>query len=275
VKRVIVTADDFGLSREVNEAVELAHRDGILGAASLMVAGAAAADAVRRARELPTLRIGLHLVLVEGRAALPHAAIPALVDRDGWFGSDQTRRGLAYFFRPAVRRQLAAEIEAQFAAYAATGLPLDHADAHKHMHLHPTVARLMIAIGRRYGLRAIRVPGEPPSVLAACGTRPGLGARALHAWSRALRAQARRAGLTVPDQVFGIAWSGAVTAERLRRLAAQLPPGVSELYLHPARGGTRAGEAELAALLDPRVRDAFRAAGATFCSYADLAAPAG
>ena len=249
--------------------MELAHREGILGAASLMVAGAAAADAVQRARDLPTLRVGLHLVLVEGRAVLPHAAIPDLVDRNGWFGPNQWRRGFAYFFHPRIRRQLAAEIEAQFAAYAATGLPLDHADAHKHMHLHPTVARLMIAIGRRHGLRAIRVPAEPPSVLAACGTKPGIGARALHVWSGVLRRQARRAGLAIPDQVFGIAWSGAVTAGRLLTLAAQLPAGASEIYLHPARGPA-AGEAELAALLDPRVRAAFRAAGAMFCAYGDL-----
>lgn len=272
MKRVIVTADDFGISPAVNEAVERAHRQGILGAASLMVAGAAAADAVQRARAMPTLRVGLHLVLVEGRAVLPHAAIPDLVDRDGWFDANQWGRGFAYFFRPAVRRQLAAEIAAQFAAYAATGLPLDHADAHKHMHLHPTVARLMIAIGRRHGLRAIRVPAEPPSVLAACGSAPDLGARALYRWSRVLRWQARRADLAVADQVFGIAWSGAVNAMHLRQLAAHLPGGVSELYLHPSCAQP---EAELAALLDPRVAAAFREAGAAFSAYGELAASAG
>ena len=270
MKRVILTADDFGFSVAVNEAVEQAHREGILGAASLMVAGEAADDAVRRARAMPSLRVGLHLVLVEGRSVLPQNTIPGLVDRHQWFGSDQFRRGFSYFCRPALRRQLAAEIEAQFAAYAATGLALDHADAHKHMHLHPTVGRLLIDIGRAHGLRAIRVPAEPPAVLAACGERPGLGARALHAWSRVLRTQARRAGLTVPDQVFGIAWSGHMTAARLVRLAAHLPEGISEIYLHPATRKEGAAltlmsdyepQAELAALLDPQVWDAFRRAG--------------
>lgn len=276
MKRVILTADDFGLSLAVNEAVERAHRDGILGAASLMVVGEAAADAVRRARALPSLRVGLHLVLVEGRAVLPHAAIPDLVDRNGQFGSDQWRRGFAYFLRPGIREQLAAEIEAQFAAFAATGLALDHADAHKHMHLHPTVGRLLIAIGRAHGLKALRVPAEPPAVLAACGDRPGLGARALYAWSRVLRAQARRAGLTVADQVFGIAWSGHMTVPRLRRLFANLPDGLSEIYFHPAsRHDETLGAlmpeyehaAELSALLDPEMRDALRAARAVATTY--------
>ena len=106
-----------------------------------MVAGPAAADAVRRARAYPSLRVGLHLVVIEGPAVSAAAEIPGLVDADGQFPSDQLRLGLRYFFRPSVRRQLGAEIRAQFAAFAATGLTLDHANAHKHMHLHPTVAR--------------------------------------------------------------------------------------------------------------------------------------
>src|ERR1700692_2751157 len=171
MKSITFSADDFGLTESVNEAIERAHRDGVLQAASLMVAAPAAADAVRRARANPTLRVGLHLVVIEGPAALPHAAIPDLVDDAGQFPSNQLRLGLNYFFRPRVRRQLLAEIQAQFAAFAATGLTLDHANAHKHMHLHPTVGRLLIDIGREFGLRSVRIPAEPPTLLAACGTR--------------------------------------------------------------------------------------------------------
>ncbi len=201
-----------------------------------MVAGPAAADAVRRARALPSLRVGLHLVVIEGKAVLPQSDIPDLVDAAGQFPSDQLRLGIGYFCRPGVRRQLAAEIRAQFAAFAATGLPLDHANAHKHMHLHPTIGRLMIDIGRDFGLRAIRVPAEPPAVLAACGTRVGLGARALYHWTRLLRRQARAAGLATNDHCFGLAWSGHMTTPRVRRLLGVLPEGVSEIYFHPAAG---------------------------------------
>ena len=236
MKRVILTADDFGLTEQVNEAVELAHRQGALTHASLMVAGPAAADAVRRARALPGLRVGLHLVVIEGPAVLPPAEIPDLVDAAGQFPSDQLRLGFAYFCRPRVRRQLTAEIRAQFAAFAATGLTLDHANAHKHMHLHPTVGRLLIEIGREFGLPAIRVPAEPPAVLAACGTRVGLGYRALYHWTGLLRRQARAAGLATNDHCFGLAWSGHMTTERVQRLLAVLPDGVSEIYFHPAMG---------------------------------------
>jgi chitin disaccharide deacetylase len=258
---VTYTADDFGLTPSVNEAVERAHRAGVLHAASLMVAGPAAADAVRRARALPYLRVGLHLVLIEGPAMLPPADIPDLVDAQGWFPSDQLRLGINYALRPRVRRQLAAEIRAQFAAFAATGLPLAHADAHKHMHLHPVVGRLMLDIGRDFGLARVRVPAEPPAVLARCGTRVGPGAHALYHWTRVLRRQVRAAGMSTTDHCFGIAWSGHMTRERLHRLLAALPEGESEVYFHPAvaRDATLRRlmpdyqhEAELTALLKQR-----------------------
>jgi hopanoid biosynthesis associated protein HpnK len=261
-RRVVLTADDFGLSEGVNEAVERAHREGILGAASLMVAGPAAADAVGRARALPGLRVGLHLVVIEGPAVLPRAQIPDLVDRKGWFPSDQVGLGFRYFLWPGVRRQLAAEIRAQFAAFTATGLALDHADAHKHMHLHPTVGRLMIEIGREFGLTAVRVPREPVAVLAACGEKVGVGARALAAWTGLLGRRVRRAGMQAPDAVFGLAWSGQMTAARVRALAPHLPAGLSEVYFHPAAWREPLltalmpdyrQEAEFSALIDPAV----------------------
>jgi hopanoid biosynthesis associated protein HpnK len=206
----------------------------MLNAASLMVTGPAAADAVRRARALPGLRVGLHLVVVEGRAVLPPEAIPDLLDAQNHFPADQFRLGIRYFFHPLVRQQLAREIRAQFAAFAATGLPLGHADAHKHMHLHPVVGRLMINIGREYGLQTIRVPAEPPWVLARCGARAGPGAHALYHWTRLLRRQAREAGLHTADYCFGLACSGHMTPDRLRRLQQEVPEGETEIYFHPA-----------------------------------------
>ena len=158
MKRLIVTGDDFGLALPVNEAIEVAHRDGILTAASLMVSGQAAADAVERARRLPTLRVGLHVVLVQGRPVLPPEKVPDLVGESGEFGARLVRAGFRFFFLPAVRRQLEAEIRAQFAAFRETGLALDHANGHSHMQLHPTVMALIIRVGREFGLRAVRVP---------------------------------------------------------------------------------------------------------------------
>jgi hopanoid biosynthesis associated protein HpnK len=177
--------------------------------------------------------------------------------------SRPTSCGWAWRISSALRRQLAAEIRAQFAAFAATGLALDHANAHKHMHLHPTIGRLMIGIGRAFGLRAVRVPAEPPAVIARCGTPTGPAAHLLYRWTGLLRRQALRAGMAVDDHCFGLAWSGHMTADRLRRLAPLLPDGRSELYFHPATHRDALlrrlmpdyeHEAELAALLDHGIR---------------------
>ncbi|GBQ96099.1 hopanoid biosynthesis-associated protein HpnK [Gluconacetobacter liquefaciens] len=264
MKQVIISADDFGLSEEVNEAIEIAHRDGLLSTASLMVAGPAAEDAIARARRLPGLHVGLHLVVIEGPAILPPAEIPLLVDANGQFPSDQLDLGIRYFFRPDVRLQLAQEIEAQFAAFARTGLRLDHANAHKHMHLHPTVGRYLIESGLRHGLQAVRVPLEPPEPLIAAGTyNDSMGSAALRRWTGLLRHQARKAGLRTNDWCFGIAWSGHMTADRVAALAAHLPEGLSEIYFHPATAKdallqklmpTYDHQGELAALCSPGFR---------------------
>ena len=280
MKRLIVTADDFGASRQVNEAVEAAHRTGILTAASLMVAGGAADDAVARAKAMPSLRVGLHLVLVEGRPVLPPAEVPDLVDAGGHFRTDMARAGAAMFFLPHVRRQLAAEIEAQFAAFAATGLVLDHVNAHKHFHLHPTIASLMVRTGARYGARGARVPLEPQAVLARIEPRKASGVVALTApFARALRGRFRRAGIAAPDQVFGLAWSGAMTARRVHGLIENLPPGLSEIYTHPATGpypGAAPGyryAAELAALTDLRLPGLLAAGGIVRGGFGDFISP--
>ena len=275
MRQLIITADDFGLSEAVNEGVERAYREGVLNTASLMVAGPAAADAVRRARSMPDLRVGLHVVVVEGRAALP-GACPSLVDHTGWLPGDPLRAALHYALSSRARRQLRAEIAAQFRSFRGTGLPLDHANAHKHMHLHPIVGRMIIDVGAEFDLRAMRIPAEPPDVIAACGDKPGRGARALYRWTRVLRAQAVRAGLRVNDHVFGITWSGHMVAERLLTLATHLPSGLTEIYFHPAAGRDNRldtympdyeHEAELAALTSPLVRDALVRAGAVPATF--------
>ena len=169
------------------------------------------------------------------------------------------RAGVHFFFRPAVRRQLEAEIAAQFAAFAATGLPLDHVNAHKHFHLHPTIASLILKIGRRHGMRAARAPIEPRATLRKIEPVGGLDVAL--PWAKLVRRRLRRAGLAVPDQVFGLAWSGALNRDRLCGLLKHLPDGLTEIYAHPATApypGSAPGYAyadELAALTDPLARD--------------------
>jgi hopanoid biosynthesis associated protein HpnK len=266
------------LATEVNDAVEKAHTDGILTAASLMVGAAAAADAVRRAKRLPRLRVGLHLTLVEDRSVLPVRDIPDLIGEAGRFRSDLAAYGFAIMARPQVRRQLRAEIRAQFEAYRATGLPLDHVNAHQHYHLHPTVLGEILAIGSDYGMDALRVPVEPLSLLRAVEPTPRSPVAMLAApWASAMLRRVRKAGLTTADHVFGLAWSGAMTEERVAGLLERLPDGRTEIYTHPATSEDYEGAApgyrypeELAALLSRRCREAVQASGAEVGGYGDL-----
>lgn len=277
-RALVITADDFGAASAVNVAVEQAHAHGVLTAASLMVGGAAAADAVARARRLPALRVGLHLVLVEGWPISDPAAVPDLVGRDGRFRNDMVRLGLDIFARPSVRRQLAAEIRAQFAAFARTGLSLDHVNGHKHFHLHPTVAKLVAAVGGDFGEPAVRLPREPRAVLAAADPAAAPPVADVTApWSELAQRRLRRQGLRTPDQVFGLRWSGAMTAPRLAGLIRHLPEGLSEIYLHPAIRNDYCGAAagyryveEFRALLDPDVMAAAHRPGLVLGGFADF-----
>jgi chitin disaccharide deacetylase len=281
LRRLIVTADDFGAAREVNEAVEAAHLGGVLTAASLMISAPSAQDAIARARRMPSLRVGLHLVLVEGRPTLPASELTHLVNGDGLLRSDLTALGTVLAVNENARRQLAAEITAQFEAFRATGLQLDHCNAHKHFQLHPLVGRLMVAIGRRFGLRAARVPQEPVGVLRKIepGT-PRVAGLPTSPFAWLLRRRFRAAGLLAPDSTFGTQWSGRMTKERLCALLAHLPKGLSEIYLHPAAGpyvGSAPGyryRAEFDALLAPEVLAACRDGALQMGGFTDFLDPA-
>lgn len=283
MKHLIVTADDFGAAREVNDAVEAAHREGILTAASLMIAAPAAADAIARARRLPSLRVGLHVVLADGRPLLPPSAVSHLLDRDGRFRSNLTALGVAVACSRRTRGELAAEIAAQFAAFRDSGLKMDHCNAHKHLHLHPVIAELLVCIGRRFGMRAVRVPLEPVRVLRQVEPRTSRTSAALTVpFALILRRRLRAAGLLSADWLFGLRWSGQMTRGRLLGLIRNLPPGLSEIYLHPAtaafpgaaRGYSYASELEalLAADVVAACRDSTLRLGG-FSDFVDAASP--
>ena len=280
MRRLIVTADDFGSSPEVNQAVEMGHRQGILTSASLMVGAPAARDAVERARRLPNLHVGLHLAVVDAHPSLSPREVPGLLDPGGRLPTNLPAAGVRFFFLPAVRRELAREVRAQFESFRATGLTLDHVNAHHHMHLHPTVAELIVRVGRDFGLKAVRVPAEPAGILARAGDPPRslLGHRFVGWWASLLRARLRRAGLACNDHVFGLAWTGSVTEERVLRLIPHLPEGLSELFCHPATAaavatpsGSRPTE-ELRALTSPAVSRRLAEHEIRLVGFGDLAA---
>lgn len=271
MKRLIVTADDFGLSREVNEAVIRAHEEGILTCASLMVAAPAAEEAVSLAKRHPSLKVGLHLTLVQGECVLPPAEIPDLVGLDGRFSDEVTASGVRYFFSPHCRRQLRRECAAQVERFLETGLEMDHLNGHNHLHIHPVVLDAVLSLAGR-GVRAVRVPSQP---LRALPPSAAWTAALMAPWTARTRARVLRAGLCANDEMFGLFETGAMTEEAWLRLLPRLGPGSTEVYCHPAtddRGGVpgyRHAD-ELAALTSMRVRRAVEASGAVLSSFSDI-----
>ncbi len=288
MKRLIVTGDDFGASVAVNEAIEKAHKQGILNTASLMVGAPASKDAVARARAMPSLKVGLHLVVVRGRPVLPQSRVPGLVGNDGNFSSRLVLSGINFFFRPSVRRQLAAEIRAQFDLFAKTGLSLDHVNAHNHIHMHPTVMGLIVSIGADYGLAAIRLPHEPfrPSWKA---TGEGMVRRLandilLRPMIAAYRRFLDRHEISYNDHVFGMNDNGNMDRSHLLGFLANLPDGVSEIFSHPATGkwpgmdkeaGSFRFSDELEALTDGEIAAALSRYGIECTAFAMLGGKTG
>jgi chitin disaccharide deacetylase len=238
VKSLIVTADDFGMSTPVNQAIEASHRDGILSATSLMTGGEAFADAVERARRLPNLGVGLHIHLVDSRPVLPPEQVPDLVGPDGNFSNNPESFGFNLFFSREMRRQAEAEISAQFERFEKTGLAMDHINGHHHFHMHPVVTDAIAKLAPRYGSPPVRFPVEPfwPSWQA--GADKPL--QRLFNWAfyaaltRRMRGKLKAAGLTLNDYVFGVSDTGAMTENRILAYLDHLPDGVTELYAHPA-----------------------------------------
>jgi len=269
VKKLIVTGDDFGFSLPVNEAIEEAHRHGILNCASLMVGAKAVKDAVDRARRLSSLRVGLHLVLVDGSPVLPPPMVPDLVTKKGEFSSQLVRAGINFFFRKQARRQLEDEIRAQFQAFLETGLSLDHVNSHHHMHLHPTILALILRVGRDYGMEAIRFPYEPP-FLSWRASRTHLAQRILlwlflRPWLTLFKKRLERAQVRSNDFLFGLNDSGSMDLDLALRFLKHSPSGVTEIYFHPGDDPN-----ELEALINPATRQALLSSQIQVIHFSDL-----
>jgi hopanoid biosynthesis associated protein HpnK len=267
--RLIVTGDDFGFSKGVNRAIVEAHGRGILTSASLMVTGDAAQEAVALAHRRPSLAVGLHLVVVHGKAALPPWRIPRLVDARGFFSSDPVRSGLRYAFSRAARRELREEIRGQLELFRQTGLELS----------------TLVELSGEYRIPAIRLPAEE------LGTALSLDPHETFtklAWSWIfgwLRRRGERslgkAGIRFTDRCYGLLATGRITEAYLLGLLPRIRGTLAEIYCHPAailpgeplNGPPGAGPRELAALTSPRVRGLLEARGFTLSTHADAPRP--
>ncbi len=280
-RRLIVNADDFGASDEVNEAVIPAFRRGILTSCSLMAPGKAFPAAVRLAGEHPGLRVGIHVTCVDGKSVLPPREIPHLVDGSGNFPRDPATTSLKYFFCKSARKELWKEVAAQFEKFLDSGLRCSHIDSHCHMHVNPAVFSVLVEMGKRYGIRAMRVPDDDFFAAVSFLQKPAAAA-GYALMFRLLAASMKRRltglGFRFPKRVYGNLLTGAISREYVLSVLGALPAGVSEIYLHPAlAAGSQPYDRqraqhlkELSVLLDPEIGAKMRAAGILPATYDDL-----
>ncbi len=282
-RRLIVNGDDFGLSSQVNAGILHAHTHGILTDASLMVNGVAWQEAIALAKATPTLSVGLHLTLVQGRAVLPPHLLTRVAQPSGNFSDNPTTAGIRYFFSRQARTQLRDECRAQLERFLATGLPLTHLDGHLHVHLHPTVLTILLELAPEYGVKTMRLTREELTTSLACDPRHSFRKR----WesflftqlTRIAERKLRARGIVFPDALFGLHQSGDLNERYLLALLPKLRSGVTELYSHPAFlpcrevqywTPTYRRDQELAALTSLVVRETLAAQAITLTSYREL-----
>lgn len=288
MRRLIVNADDFGLTRGVNRGIAACHREGIVTSSTLMANSAAFEDAVAQARDLPRLAVGCHVVLVDGEPRLPGSELPSLVGRSGRF-----RDSLLDFVYCAMRgrlseEQIEREATAQIRRIQDAGLTVTHIDTHKHTHMFPAVLRPLLRAARERGVPAIRNPFAPvrPLAYASILRRPRLWTRyseirALRSYSAAFHKAVRAAGLATTDGTFGILSTGALDQRLFAAIIGCIPEGTWEFVCHPgyndaelARVPTRLRQSrdlEREVLTSKFARDLLEEAEIELISYAALA----
>ena len=237
MKQLVITSDDFGLSRGVNRAVEQAWKNGLLTGASIMAGAGAFDDAVAIARRNPGLQIGLHLTLVQGRSVLPPAELPGLVDASGNFTTNPVGAGFRYFFDRGLYCQLKREIEAQITKVRDAGINLTHIDGHLNIHMHPTVFRILAELMPRYGITSFRLSNERLSHNLQFDQERKLGKYLEKLIFGFLADHARpeldRLGISHAAEVKGVLNSGRMTEEYILNIIEGLKDGVTEIYFHP------------------------------------------
>jgi chitin disaccharide deacetylase len=287
MKRLIINADDFGLTKGVNRAITEAHQRGVVTSATLMACGSEFDEAVALARTVPQLSIGCHVDLIQLSPVSLPAHIPTLAD------GDHFRPGFARFARAALRNRLSAEeisteAAAQIRKLQSAGITLTHFDTHKHTHLFPQVLRPLLQAAKACGVRAVRNPFEPQPIvkLAEVSSTPKLFSRycAVQAF-RSMAAKFRRLveaeDMVTTDGTVGIVLTGFLTAQRLATLIRRIPEGTWELVTHPGYNDaalrplsklTASRERELELLTAAKTRELLEARGVELISYRELLA---
>ncbi len=254
MSRLIVNADDFGLTAGVNRAIRELHAAGVLTSTTLMARAAATREAIELARAAPSLGVGCHVVLADGEPALPAAQIPSLIDRRTGQFLPTLGAFLLRLFSGGIRSShIEAEAAAQMVFLQSMGLELDHFDTHKHLHMFPAVLGPVLRAARAVGIHAVRNPFEPEWAVRATGGASWprrAQVRMLRGLAPLFRRSIAQQGFSTTDGTIAVVGTGALNASTVRSLLAHVPAGTWELVTHPGYN-----DADLA-----RVRTRLRAA---------------
>jgi len=289
VRRLIVNADDFGLTQGVNRAIVEAHTHGIVTSSTLMANGRAFDDAVQRATSATRLSVGCHVVLVDGLPVFDKKPAATTLSNeefdDGRFY--ETLNGFALrLLRSRINvDDIEAEAMAQIRKLQAAGVVVSHLDTHKHTHILPRVLRPLLRAARACGVPALRNPFGPVH-LSVVASRPRLWKRfsqltALNRLGKSFRKSVTTAGMFTPDGTVGIVATGAMDIPLFESIVKSLPEGTWELVCHPGyndaelagiRTRLRDSRAqELGLLTSPEAREILARSGVQLVSYRDLA----
>jgi len=287
VRRLIVNADDFGLTLGVNRAIVEAHEHGVVTSATLMVNGAASDDAILRAKSTPRLSTGCHVVLVDGVPVLGGRRTPTLTPGKS---ADRFYQSLTSFALRAISGRIhaddiEAEATAQIRKLQAVGIAVSHLDTHKHTHIFPQVLRPLLRAAQACGVTAVRNPFGPLH-LSVLAKRPSLWKQHtkvtfLSPLGKTFRRLVTEAGLLAPDGTIGIVATGALDDRLLENIVDSLPEGTWELVCHPGYNDAELGTirtrlresraVELRLLTLPETRELLARKGVQLISYRDLA----
>lgn len=275
--QLIINADDFGSSKGVNSAVIQAHQQGVLTSTSLMVGGGATGEAIALARANPGLSVGLHLVILDGLATLPHDDIPHLVDEEGKFPTDPAVIGMRLVVNRAARQELALELAAQFERFAESGLPLSHVDSHMHIHVHPIVLNIIVPLARKYGAKGFRLPHDDLGLALSYNRQRAAQkvgwAFVFGVFWRLYIGKLQKSDLVIPERVYGLMQSGDMNETYVVRLLQNMDVNLAELYFHPdtnpASQSLGPNPGDLATLLSPNVRQVIESRNIKLTNYAN------
>jgi len=280
-KRIIINADDFGLSDGINKAVAQAHTDGVLTSATIMTNMPAAEEAIKIAKKLPTLGVGVHLNLTEGSPLSKEADVRPLLNGSGKFACSPAK--LAFFSLAGLKRRNAirTELAAQIQSVVDKGLKPTHLDSHKHIHSFPIIFSIVCELARRFDIPAIRWPFEPKELSRMPWPLPSQGGRKR---AKLIRTMAKinyvqNSAFLKTDALLGIAHTGRIDVSFFRAVALYNSAPTAEVMTHPGLtdgldpAKTRLGQqrkVELQALCSEKTKQYFKNAGIKLVHYGQL-----